>query len=140
MRQQILHRVEKDGNYHPAIFIPATESVLELMRANSFVPWCSSITASAPSSPLLPSPLSYEEQQQQRRGGIEPASQQDSLLRRWWVRHQRRFGSSSRRSSRSDGDLYFTPARPCLSAPSTPRSSGESFRNWSPWRKLHLHR
>lgn len=39
MRQEILQLVQEQGNYHPAVFAAATESVVELMRANSFIPW-----------------------------------------------------------------------------------------------------
>ncbi|CAO3594740.1 unnamed protein product [Absidia cylindrospora] len=43
MRHSILNKVLEDGNeicdYHPDLFTPASEAVLELMRSNSFLPW-----------------------------------------------------------------------------------------------------
>ncbi|KAI9266922.1 RGS domain-containing protein [Phascolomyces articulosus] len=39
MRQEILHQVYQDHYYHPHIFDHAVDSILELMRANSFIPF-----------------------------------------------------------------------------------------------------
>ncbi|KAH8549120.1 RGS domain-containing protein [Umbelopsis sp. PMI_123] len=44
MREEILYHV-RSGNLHPMIFDSACESVLELMRVNSFIPWLSEIVA-----------------------------------------------------------------------------------------------
>lgn len=52
MRHDILDKVMMKGSdYHPDLFTPACEAVLELMRANAFIPWLSQW---APS--MLPSP------------------------------------------------------------------------------------
>ncbi|KAH8549610.1 RGS domain-containing protein [Umbelopsis sp. PMI_123] len=56
MRQAILEQWQTHGCYHPAIFNSARNSILELMRVNSFIPWVSSIKQSLPQHPLDDSP------------------------------------------------------------------------------------
>lgn len=104
MRQEILQLVQEQGNYHPAVFAAATESVVELMRANSFIPWT---------------------QRNQRTSFSSVRSNDDQALSVFRKMKRSLFGGSS----------TSTLVRPYLSAPSTPRSSGDSLR-WSPWRKL----
>ncbi|CAO3591492.1 unnamed protein product [Absidia cylindrospora] len=54
MRHAIIDKVGTD--YHPDLFIPACEAVLELMRANAFIPW---LTQWDPSMlPTPPTPIS----------------------------------------------------------------------------------
>lgn len=56
MRQSILEQWQTHGCYHPAIFDSARNSILELMRVNSFIPWVSQIKQSLPQHPLDASP------------------------------------------------------------------------------------
>ncbi|KAJ2963005.1 hypothetical protein NQZ79_g1952 [Umbelopsis isabellina] len=53
MREYILNQYRLQGCYHPALFNLAKDSVLELMRVNSFIPWVSQLQSSTPSSPAL---------------------------------------------------------------------------------------
>lgn len=111
MRQTILKHIQ-DGLYHPAIFADATEAVLELMRANSFIPWLtqpnrlslSSTTSSCSSS-------SSSSDVDEKKPSVFKRMKRSLLL----------VGSSS-------------PVSLSLS-PNSSRSSGESMR-WSRWRKL----
>lgn len=53
MRQSILEQWQTHGCYHPAIFNSARDSVMELMRVNSFLPWMAQIQHSASNSQHL---------------------------------------------------------------------------------------
>ncbi|KAI8140867.1 RGS domain-containing protein [Fennellomyces sp. T-0311] len=122
MRQEILQQVEEQ-NYHPTVFTAAVDSVVELMRANSYIPFV------------------QQKQQQQ---------QQQQLLLLLQQQQQRHVLTSSVScpsisSSASSGSVFArikrsllgSSKRPYASLPSTPRTSAESFRrSWSPWRKL----
>ncbi|KAI8333530.1 RGS domain-containing protein [Chlamydoabsidia padenii] len=67
MRHDIIDKV-KDSHYHPDLFYPACEAVLELMRANAFIPWLSQwapdmlpsppLSCSSPTSSAMVSSLS----------------------------------------------------------------------------------
>jgi hypothetical protein len=54
MREYILNQYRLQSCYHPALFNLAKDSVLELMRVNSFIPWVAQIqSSSSPSSLAL---------------------------------------------------------------------------------------
>ncbi|KAG0175892.1 hypothetical protein DFQ29_006823 [Apophysomyces sp. BC1021] len=131
MRQQILADV-RDGNYHPAIFDTALEAVVELMRANSFIPW---LTECAPAYlPKLP------------RSSSMPTSFRQEKHEHMHQHELERPSFSSCRSSASDPSsknifkrmkrtLGLAIPRKHFSAPNTPRSSADVIR--LTWKKVH---
>ncbi|KAG2227663.1 hypothetical protein INT45_004705 [Circinella minor] len=146
MRQDILYQVYENRNYHPEVFTHAMDSVLELMRSNSFIPF-------------------LQQKQQQQRNVLQQEEQRKKSTSRLFntaiinnssnniltssvscpsiASHH---SSSSYSSSTPSvfhrikrtllfGNIVVTKRRPS-SMPSTPRTSGESSRrSWSPWRK-----
>ncbi|KAF7723080.1 hypothetical protein EC973_002364 [Apophysomyces ossiformis] len=131
MRQQILADV-RDGNYHPAIFDTALEAVVELMRANSFIPW---LTECAPTYlPKLPRsssmPTSFHPDKRDYLHSDEQDRPSFSSCRS---------GSSGPSTKnifkRMKRTLGLAIPRKHLSAPSTPRSSTDVIR--FAWKRSH---
>ncbi|ORY93451.1 RGS domain-containing protein [Syncephalastrum racemosum] len=123
MRQDILSQV-RQGAYQPAIFAAAADSVLELMRANSFIPWSQQLNDDphdyykATTAASLPASYSFPENLSDMR--------KTSFL------------------GRVKRSLAKKPSNYALqhyaSAPNSPRSSEDDSLRWTPpWRKKSPH-
>lgn len=139
MRQAILQRVN-DGCFHPAIFAPASEAVVELMRANAFIPWMTDRPLrdrrTLPCSLSLPNHLNYLTSSSCSSVHSEPLSnpppspvKRHQLLLR---RVKKSLGLIPKQHHQQQQNQQVS-----VSAPSTPRTSDESTRSvWPPFKKM----
>ena len=149
MRQDILHQVYENQNYHPEVFTHAMDSILELMRSSSFIPFLQQKQQEEQQQNVL----QHQEEQRKRSTNrllnttINNNSSNNILTSSVSCPSIASHHSSSSYSPSSPSvfhrikrtllfsNVVVTKRRPS-SMPSTPRTSGESNRrSWSPWRK-----